>query len=176
MESDANVVVVTGFAPFRSHHVNSSWEAVKLAVHVGTDSSSKAIVLEQCGRKSGYTERDVCGFCPEGGSCPLQGPEIRESTINLKTLRQNLSVPGVDLLCSRDAGRYVCDYTYYISLHYGNGKAAFIHVPPLSESLTAELLGSALRTIIQAMVKQCRHTDDGALGVTGQRAHSQNSQ
>lgn len=51
--------------------------------------------------------------------------------------------------------RYLCDYTYYASLYYGHGRAAFIHVPPLSQSLTADCLGKALQTIILEMLKQC---------------------
>lgn len=48
--------------------------------------------------------------------------------------------------------RYVCDYTYYLSLHHGNGRAALIHVPPLSPELPASLLGKALQVVIQEML------------------------
>nr|XP_021137251.1 pyroglutamyl-peptidase 1-like protein isoform X2 [Columba livia] len=171
-------LIQRGFGPFRQYLVNSSWEAVKLpavyqkakeqvfkiwttlqpllTVHVGLASSAKAlIILEQCGKNKGYQEMDGCGFRPEGGCCMLDGPEKIESTINMKTLWKNISVEGIDIIFSRDAGRYICDYTYYTSLYYGNGRAAFIHVPPLSNSVTAELLGKALQTIILEMLKQC---------------------
>ncbi|XP_009319766.1 PREDICTED: pyroglutamyl-peptidase 1-like isoform X2 [Pygoscelis adeliae] len=106
-----------------------------LTVHVGLASSAKAIIiLEQCGKNKGYQEVDACGFHPEGGCCMLDGPEKIESTINMKTLWKNISVEGIDIIFSRDAGRYICDYTYYTSLYYGSGRAAFIHVPPLSKS------------------------------------------
>ncbi|XP_024066719.1 pyroglutamyl-peptidase 1-like protein [Terrapene carolina triunguis] len=127
-----------------------------LTVHIGLASSSKAIIiLEQCGKNKGYKEMDVCGFCPEDGCCLLDGPEKIESTINMKTLWKNISVEGIDIVFSRDAGRYICDYTYYTSLYYGNGKAAFIHVPPLSKLVTADFLGKALQIIILEMLKQC---------------------
>lgn len=48
--------------------------------------------------------------------------------------------------------RYVCDYTYYLSLHHGNGHAALIHVPPLSHWFPASLLGKALQAIIREML------------------------
>ncbi|XP_039347718.1 pyroglutamyl-peptidase 1-like protein [Mauremys reevesii] len=127
-----------------------------LTVHIGLASSSKAIIiLEQCGKNKGYKEMDVCGFCPEDGCCLLDGPEKIESTINMKTLWKNISVEGIDVVYSRDAGRYICDYAYYTSLYYGNGKAAFIHVPPLSKLVTADFLGKALQIIILEMLKQC---------------------
>ncbi|XP_074693509.1 LOW QUALITY PROTEIN: pyroglutamyl-peptidase 1-like protein [Strix aluco] len=127
-----------------------------LTVHVGLASSAKAlIILEQCGKNKGYQEMDACGLHPEGGCCMLDGPEKIESTINMKSLWKNISVEGIDIIFSRDAGRYICDYTYYTSLYYGNGRAAFIHVPPLSKSVTAEFLGKALQTIILEMLKQC---------------------
>uniref|UniRef100_A0A8C6ZDB1 Pyroglutamyl-peptidase I like n=1 Tax=Nothoprocta perdicaria TaxID=30464 RepID=A0A8C6ZDB1_NOTPE len=131
-----------------------------LAVHVGLASSAKAIILEQCGKNKGYQEKDACGFHPEGGWCMLDGPEKIESTINMKTLWKNTSVEGIDIIFSRDAGRYICDYTYYTSLYYGNGRAAFIHVPPLSKWVTADFLGKALQIIILEMLKQCGKEGD----------------
>ncbi|KFQ03423.1 Pyroglutamyl-peptidase 1-like, partial [Haliaeetus albicilla] len=134
------------------------WKTLQplLTVHVGLASSAKAIIiLEQCGKNKGYQEMDACGFHPEGDCCMLDGPEKIESTINMKTLWKNVSVEGIDIIFSRDAGRYICDYTYYASLYYGNGRAAFIHVPPLSKLVTVDLLGKALQTIILEMLKQC---------------------
>nr|XP_056721758.1 pyroglutamyl-peptidase 1-like protein [Euleptes europaea] len=128
-----------------------------LVVHVGLAPASKAtLVLEQCGKNRGYKERDLCGFLPEDGCCVSEGPERIESKINMKRIWRNLLAEGLDAVFSRDAGRYVCDYTYYTSLYYGNGKAAFIHVPPLSKWVTAEFLGRALQTVILQMLKQCK--------------------
>nr|XP_020819760.1 pyroglutamyl-peptidase 1-like protein isoform X1 [Phascolarctos cinereus] len=137
--------------------VSKIWETLQpqqFTVHVGVAPSSKAIILEQCGRNRGYKDEDICGFSPEGGVCLSDGPDVIESTISMKAVCKNISVNGIQVLYSRDAGRYVCDYTYYLSLHYGNGCAAFIHVPPLSNLLTADLLGRALQIIIQEMLKQ----------------------
>ncbi|OCT86779.1 pyroglutamyl-peptidase 1-like protein [Xenopus laevis] len=191
MASNSNLVVVTGFGPYRNYIINSSWEAVKelselglggdvelqimelpvkysevmrkvckiwterkplLSVHVGMASSSKAITLEQCGRNKGYMEKDLGGAHPHGGCCLLEGPERIESVINMKTVCKNISLPGIDVIYSRDAGRYLCEYAYYISLHYGQGRAVFIHVPPLTKALTSRGLAQALQHIIQEML------------------------
>ncbi|XP_072004678.1 pyroglutamyl-peptidase 1-like protein [Engystomops pustulosus] len=191
-----NLIVITGFGPYRNYFVNSSIEAVKelaklglgdnihlkilelpvkysevekkikwiwtelkpqLSVHVGMMSSSKAIALEQCGRNNGYMEKDLSGAHPQGGCCLLEGPERIESALNMKGVCKNISWPGVHVIHSRDAGRYLCEYTYYISLYYGSRKAIFIHVPPLSRIITAGLLGQVLQIIIQEVLRQLNH-------------------
>ncbi|XP_026938993.1 pyroglutamyl-peptidase 1-like protein isoform X3 [Sagmatias obliquidens] len=181
MDSQSSCVVVTGFRPFRQHLVNSSWEAVKelsklglgrdmevelrilqlpvdyreLVVHVGMDPTAKAIFLEQCGKNWGYRDANIRGFHPERGVCLPDGPEVIASGVSMRAVsRRAAVVEGVEVAFSRDAGRYVCDYTYYLSLHHGNGCAVLVHVPPLSPSLPASLLGKALQVIIQEMLEE----------------------
>ncbi|XP_054569159.1 pyroglutamyl-peptidase 1-like protein [Eptesicus fuscus] len=136
--------------------VTRIWEDLQpqLTVHVGVDATAKAVVLEQRGRNRWYRETDVRGFRPESGACVPDGPEVIESRVNMKAVSRRVAVEGVEVLFSRDAGRYVCDYTYYLSLHHGNGRAALIHVPPLSPGLPASLLGKALQVIIQEMLEE----------------------
>ncbi|XP_007958159.1 pyroglutamyl-peptidase 1-like protein [Orycteropus afer afer] len=132
------------------------WEDLQpqLAVHVGVDSSAKAIVLEQCGKNTGYRDVDVRGFRPEGGVCLSGGPRVIMSEVSMKAVCKRVSLKGVEVLFSRDAGRYVCDYTYYLSLHHGNGRAVLIHVPPLSPWLRASLLGKALQALVREMLEE----------------------
>ncbi|XP_032324758.1 pyroglutamyl-peptidase 1-like protein [Camelus ferus] len=132
------------------------WEDLQpqLAVHVGVDPAAKAIFLEQCGKNRGYRDADIRGFRPEHGLCLLDGPEVIASGVSMKAVSRRARVKGVEVAFSRDAGRYVCDYTYYLSLHHGNGCAALIHIPPLSRWLSASLLGKALQVIIQEMLEE----------------------
>ncbi|XP_024417739.3 LOW QUALITY PROTEIN: pyroglutamyl-peptidase 1-like protein [Desmodus rotundus] len=134
------------------------WEDLQpqLTVHVGLDSAAKAVVLEQCGKNHGYREADVRGFRPELGTCLPGGSEVIESRVSMKAVSRRVAVEGVEVAFSRDAGRYICDYTYYLSLHHGNGCAALIHVPPLSPRFPASLLGKALQVIVQEMLEQER--------------------
>nr|XP_023423265.1 LOW QUALITY PROTEIN: pyroglutamyl-peptidase 1-like protein [Cavia porcellus] len=126
----------------------------QLAVHVGVDTSAKAIFLEQCGKNCGYRDGDIRGFRPEGGVCLPGGPEVIVSKISMKMICKCIAIEDVEVTFSGDAGRYVCDYTYYLSLHHGNGHAALIHVPPLSHWFPASLLGKALQAIIREMLEQ----------------------
>ncbi|EHA99788.1 Pyroglutamyl-peptidase 1-like protein [Heterocephalus glaber] len=125
----------------------------QLVVHVGVDTSAKAIFLEQCGKNHGYQDGDIQGFRPEGGVCLSGGPEVIVSRVSMKAVCKRVAIEDVEVIFSRDAGRYVCDYTYYLSLHHGNGHAALIHVPPLSRGFPASLLGKALKVIIQEMLE-----------------------
>ncbi|XP_032247167.1 pyroglutamyl-peptidase 1-like protein [Phoca vitulina] len=138
--------------------VTRIWEDLQpqLAVHIGLDASAKAIVLEQCAKNRGYRDADIRGFRPARGECLPDGPEVIASEVSMKAVSKRVAVEGVEVTFSRDAGRYVCDYTYYLSLHHGNGYAALIHVPPLSRWLPARLLGKALQVIIQDMLEELR--------------------
>uniref|UniRef100_UPI00398EBCA5 pyroglutamyl-peptidase 1 n=1 Tax=Pristiophorus japonicus TaxID=55135 RepID=UPI00398EBCA5 len=191
MDSDTQLVLVTGFGPFRQYVMNPSWAAVQelkklgvgenvglvtvelpvhyqrarelltrlwetqepqLAVHVGVATGSKVIVLEQCARNRGYTDCDVGGCCPPGNCCVEGGPDTLESLVNMRAICKRLSGRDIGIIHSRDAGRYLCDYVYYVSLHHGNRKAGFIHVPPPSSGPTVASLGKALQLIVREML------------------------
>lgn len=79
---------------------------IQLAVHVGMDTSSKAIFLEQCGKNRGYLDSDVRGFQPEDGVCLPGGPEVMLSVVNMKEVCRRVAVEDVEVAFSRDAGRY----------------------------------------------------------------------
>ncbi|XP_006161437.1 LOW QUALITY PROTEIN: pyroglutamyl-peptidase 1-like protein [Tupaia chinensis] len=136
--------------------VTRIWKDLRphLVVHVGVDASAKVIFLEQCGKNRGYADADIRGFRPEGGVCIPGGPEVIESRVSMKAICKRVGVQEVEVAFSRDAGRYVCDYTYYLSLRRGHGCAALIHVPPLSQGLPASLLGKALQVIIREMLEE----------------------
>nr|XP_019582237.1 PREDICTED: pyroglutamyl-peptidase 1-like protein isoform X2 [Rhinolophus sinicus] len=158
--SDAEVDLRTFQLPVDYREVKQTviriWEDLQpqLTVHVGLDAAAKTIILEQCGRNRGYRDTDIRGFRPERGACLPDGPEVIASCVNMVAISRHVAVEGVEVTFSRDAGRYVCDYTYYLSLHHGNGCAALIHVPPLSPWLPASLLGKALQVIIQEMLQE----------------------
>ncbi|XP_053479082.1 pyroglutamyl-peptidase 1 isoform X2 [Ictalurus furcatus] len=228
------LIVVTGFGPFRQYLVNPSWEAVKglkrmgfganieihtveipvcyskaqqaiveiwhnlkpkVAIHVGIASGTKSIILEQTGKNTGYKDRDVRGICPADNCCIQGGAEHLDSIIDMRSISKRLKELGLDVIYSRDAGRfvlycgvlinctivmyscqflmkeqntmttevqmcvssvcrYLCDFLHYLSLHYGQRRAALIHVPACGSLASPGKLVPQLQTIIQVMLCQ----------------------
>uniref|UniRef100_A0A3Q2VN99 Pyroglutamyl-peptidase I n=1 Tax=Haplochromis burtoni TaxID=8153 RepID=A0A3Q2VN99_HAPBU len=87
--------------------------------------------------------------------CVENGPDCIKSILDMDTIckRVNDAGIGITVSTSEDAGRYLCDYTYYTSLHLGKGRAAFVHVPPLAKPYSGKDLGRALQAVIQEMLK-----------------------
>ncbi|XP_039629202.1 pyroglutamyl-peptidase 1-like isoform X2 [Polypterus senegalus] len=79
----------------------------KLAVHFGVAPRSDTIILEQTGKNTKYTNRDIEGLCPSKGCCVEGGPQQIDSIIDMKAARRRLQLLGLDVLYSRDAGRLV---------------------------------------------------------------------
>ncbi|KAL7871281.1 hypothetical protein SRHO_G00087780 [Serrasalmus rhombeus] len=187
------LVVVTGFGPFRQYLVNASWEAAeglqraglgegiethtveipvsyskaqqaiaeiwqnmkpKFAVHLGIAPGAKCIILEQTAKNHGYKDRDVCGFSPANNCCIEEGLERLDSIICMKSLAKHFKGLGLDVIYSRDAGRYLCDFVYYCSLQYGQRRAALFHVPASGSLAHPETLVPQLQAIIQALLGQ----------------------
>ncbi|KAM4618257.1 pyroglutamyl-peptidase 1 [Polymixia lowei] len=132
------------------------WQTLnpKFAVHLGIARGCKAITLEQTGKNHGYCDRDVCGFCPVSHCCTEGGPEKLDSVINMRSLSHQLKQTGMDVIYSRDAGRYLCDFAYYCSLFHGQGRAALIHLPTCGSLASPDKLVPLLQTLIQTMLKQ----------------------
>ncbi|XP_047451410.1 pyroglutamyl-peptidase 1 isoform X2 [Mugil cephalus] len=132
------------------------WQTLhpKFVVHLGLARGSSVITLEQTGRNSGYSDRDVRGSCPERHLCVEGGPEKLDSVINMKAVSKHFRKAGTDVIYSRDAGRYLCDFAYYCSLHGGRGRAALIHVPSSGSLASADRLVPLLQAVIRTMLEQ----------------------
>lgn len=127
----------------------------QLVVHVGVSGLAKKVTLEQCGHNKGYKRLDNCNFCPASSCCMESGPDCISSVLDMETVCKRVRESGIDVAVtvSKDAGRYLCDYTYYTSLYLGQGRSAFIHVPPLGKPYSSQDLGRALQAIVQEMMK-----------------------
>ncbi|XP_039471566.1 pyroglutamyl-peptidase 1 isoform X4 [Oreochromis aureus] len=126
----------------------------KFAVHLGLARGSSVVILEQTGKNTGYKDRDVCGYCPETRCCIEGGPQKLESVINMRVVSKHFRQAGMDVVYSRDAGRYLCDFAYYCSLYHSQGRAALIHVPTSGILASADRLVPLLQALIQKILEQ----------------------
>ncbi|GAA6097766.1 pyroglutamyl-peptidase 1 [Tachysurus ichikawai] len=140
----------------------SLWELYhpQLVVHVGVSGMATTVTLEKCGHNRGYWRLDNCNFYPKSKCCMDGGPDCINSAIDMDVVckRVKNSDLGVSVSVSKDAGRYLCDYTYYTSLYLGKGRSAFVHVPPLGEPYTAKQLAQALQAVILEMLNLLEHS------------------
>ncbi|CAL8367331.1 unnamed protein product [Boreogadus saida] len=125
-----------------------------LVVHVGVSGIATTVTLEQLGNNLGYKRPDNVGYSPECGCCVAGGPETIHSVLDMEVVRQRVkeSGLGVNVSTSQDAGRYLCDYSYYTSLYAGERRCGFVHVPPLEERYSVEELGLALQAVVTEML------------------------
>ncbi|XP_047446670.1 pyroglutamyl-peptidase 1-like [Mugil cephalus] len=128
----------------------------QVVIHVGVSGLATTLTLEQCAHNNGYKRLDNCSFCPASQCCVEDGPECIKSVLDMDTVckKVNDSNIGIAVSVSKDAGRYLCDYTYYMSLYLGQGHSAFVHVPPLGKPYSSQDLGRGLQAVIQEMLTQ----------------------
>ncbi|KAH3834281.1 pyroglutamyl-peptidase 1-like [Dreissena polymorpha] len=127
-----------------------------LVVHVGVSGSARELTLEQTARNTGYHRLDVDG-CPADSMCCVDGADdCITSGINMALVCQELNEANIKVkaVISNDAGRYLCDFSFYSSLHIDRNRCAFVHVPPLNTPYTVHEMAEGLRIAILAMLKQ----------------------
>uniref|UniRef100_A0AAV2KPD0 Pyroglutamyl-peptidase I n=1 Tax=Knipowitschia caucasica TaxID=637954 RepID=A0AAV2KPD0_KNICA len=132
-----------------------------LVIHVGVSETATTVTLEKCGRNHGYRVRDNSGLCPEAHCCVAGGPDYIDSGLDLDSVCKRVSSTGIGVTVSlsKDAGRYLCDFTYYTSLYVSRGRSAFVHVPPLGKPYDGEELGLALQTIVLSLLELLEDQD-----------------
>jgi pyroglutamyl-peptidase len=142
--------------------VPSLWHANKpdLTVHIGV-SSYDEVTFEQYGHNYGYRKPDIRGKLPYKECCVPGEPDCLKSIFDMTQLQETMKSKGmqVDLNVSEDAGRYLCDFTYYLSLSLHQGPVAFVHVPELDKQYSCAELAAALHLIILSMIEQLDETE-----------------
>ena len=141
--------------------LDSLWQRpdIKLCVHCGVGHPD-GIKIEQRANNFDYVRLDNQSAAPADGKCDPAGPATLETCINLpmvlRRLQQRFGTASggpddITITASTDAGRYLCEFTYYYSLHLFRAPVVFVHVPPFSATFTMELLRSRLVGILEAV-------------------------
>lgn len=169
-------ILLTGFEAFGQHRINSSWEAVRIAgPRLGAAVITERLPVNRLAAARALTallrqhRPDACLLTGLAGgnmmrielfarrSRVLAGPDAPgrlSGSWSVAEAALSLRLSGLPVRISRNAGRYVCDSTYWALLQFRqtNGwprDAGFLHVPPLSTRFTAALLGRAIERLVR---------------------------
>ncbi|KAI7825582.1 hypothetical protein BX661DRAFT_172067 [Kickxella alabastrina] len=129
-------------------------------------SSPGVVKLEGVAHRDGYSKQGNGGTkdVPDSGCVPGYSTTKKLSTsVNVDALKCTLAANGwASVVTSQNAGRYLCEFTYYTSLAEGETsyakrqlpvpKTLFVHVPPkmqdpYSDSELADLVRDIIRNL-----------------------------
>ncbi|KAL4323300.1 hypothetical protein GQ457_11G010890 [Hibiscus cannabinus] len=105
-------------------------------VHFGVNSGASRFAIEhQAVNEATFLCPDEMGWKPQREPIlPEDGgiSRVRKTSLPVEEITKVLAKKGYEVTTSDDAGRFVCNYVYYQSLHFAeqNGiKSLFVHVP-----------------------------------------------
>ncbi|KAE8679261.1 Peptidase C15, pyroglutamyl peptidase I-like isoform 1 [Hibiscus syriacus] len=105
-------------------------------VHFGVNSGACRFAIEhQAVNEATFRCPDEMGWKPQRVPIvPADGgiSRVRKTSLPVEEITKALAKKGYEVMTSDDAGRFVCNYVYYHSLHFAeqNGiKSLFVHVP-----------------------------------------------
>jgi len=137
-----------------------------VAIHFGLRVSSEAFHIEQRAQNWKSGEPDATGERLSPSPVLTAKPRLLHTPYPVERLVDHLKRQGLPARLSVDAGPYICNMAYYLSLDgmgdAGNpGSALFVHIPPIANSG-----GNADGTgFSQAQLRRCaRAVIDHALG------------
>ncbi|KAK8739958.1 hypothetical protein OTU49_003284, partial [Cherax quadricarinatus] len=142
--------------------IPKKWEELKpkLVIHVGMKNNTDKLMLEQMAHNTGYQYFDNHRMLPKNNICIPGGEEVIESGICMKMASQAINENGtLKSDRSTNAGRFICEYVYYLSLHQDRLRSAFIHVPPIEENLSASDIATGLAVAVEALYQQVLELD-----------------
>ena len=178
MDSTTCKILLTSFEPFDTFKVNSSWQAVQLLAAEGGNrlvceclrvdyhfARRQLIDLLEFHRPDSC----LCTGLAAGDRFrlerrarkPEQFSDIKGSNLftghwpwnEAMESFQEINLPA---FFSEDAGQYVCESTYWSLLNFRYQhdypeKAAFLHVPPLSEDWPVERIASGIKAMLKGV-------------------------
>jgi len=113
-------------------------------LHFGVNARSTSFALEsQAFNEASFGCPDERGWQPSKESIVCDAAEILQSTLNIDELVSAMKEQGFNVIRSNDPGRFVCNWTYFNSLHrscHERSTSLFVHVPPFSEISEEEQL------------------------------------
>ncbi|KAG5889118.1 hypothetical protein JTB14_034176 [Gonioctena quinquepunctata] len=135
--------------------VPSLWQEFDpiLVIHVGVHNSD-TVKIEICAKRGDYNKTDQSGQKHPTGLCCATGETYINTKLDVGKICATLKETGInDVETSLEAGLYLCEFIYFLSLKEDNKRTLFIHVPTL-DKLTAEEMAERLLKIIKCALDQ----------------------
>jgi pyroglutamyl-peptidase len=163
-------IFLTGFGPFGDWTVNSSWEAVAhlagcrrglTAVRLPVDHLLAATQVRALAERLRPDVLLLTGLAPDpvarletvgraGPLSPHGGPVARRGRWPFAAAQAAVAARGLSLRLSGDAGRYVCDTTYWAALGTRVPLVTFLHLPPPGPVWTPARGAKVVEAVLEA--------------------------
>ncbi|RNA04851.1 pyroglutamyl-peptidase 1 [Brachionus plicatilis] len=134
-------------------------ESPDLMIHVGVSKNDTQISLEKHSFNACYELKDINNQCPANQCCLENSAE----TLSTKLDVEDLCKVSNAIFCQQnskahcgssvDPGRYLCAFTYYLSLSKDSKKSLFVHVPS-EKTFSIHEMTIALKSIIIQSLNQ----------------------
>jgi pyroglutamyl-peptidase len=128
----------------------TEWEAVEglarhlheaiqphVTIHFGLNQAAKGFRIERSAYNRASPRADASGGLPRDRVILARGAERLDTSLPASALSAHLQQRGIPAVSSRSAGRYLCNFLYYLSLdraaHQHTAPVVlFVHMPPLA--------------------------------------------
>ena len=107
----------------------------RLILHLGLSRNAKGFRIERSAHNVIDFREDARGAMPEKRNVLASGDARLDTAISTTKLARHLRTQDLPASASRSAGAYLCNYLYYLSLHWAKAQqapcdATFVHIPP----------------------------------------------
>lgn len=142
---------LSGFAAeLHARVLPTEWEAVagltqslhatvqpQVTIHFGLSQSARGFRIEQSAYNRASPRADAAGALPPSRAILAHGQARLDTMLPAAALSAHLRERGIPALLSRSAGRYLCNFLYYLSLDWAARQShtpavLFVHIPPFA--------------------------------------------
>ena len=108
-----------------------------VTIHFGLSQSAKGFRIERSAHNRASPRADAAGAFPQSHVILPRGPQRLDTSLPASTLAAHLNEQGIEAAPSRSAGRYLCNFLYYLSLDWAARQETapavlFVHMPPFA--------------------------------------------
>ena len=156
-----DVDVVTGILPVSFKRVEEAICGLideaepDVMIMLGQSGKSDCIKIERVALNIMDSDKgDNDGYAPDEEPIEAGGAPAYFSNLSVKRFRDVLLKEGIPAIVSNSAGLYVCNRTYYSTLHKiatskMKTKAVFVHLPCISEEWPVDRLQKSVKIIVE---------------------------